>query len=197
MRSGVNPLKRYSQNFLVDPNLGRKIIDTMEIKPDEMIVEIGPGEGMLTQYLIQSEAGCVTAIEVDERLISHLQTRYKNESRLRLVHQDFLKTEISQLADKNQKIRCVGNLPYGVTSPILFHLLENRKHIHDLTVMVQKEVGERLAAKPNTKTYGIPSVLFQAVSDINLLFSVSHKAFRPVPQVESAVLHIVFHVSPR
>lgn len=169
----------------------------MKIMRGETIVEIGPGEGMLTQYLMQSEAECVTAIEVDERLISHLQTRFKNESRLRLIHQDFLKTDITKLCDKNQKIRCVGNLPYGVTSPILFHLLESKKYIHDVTVMVQKEVGERLAAGPNSKTYGIPSVLFQAVSDITLLFSVSRRAFRPVPQVESAVIQIVFHESPR
>lgn len=197
MVSAVSPLKRFSQNFLIDHNIARKIVDSMQICSGDTVVEIGPGEGVLTEYLLRTPARSVTGIELDERLIGHLKTRFSDQNHFKLIHQDFLKTDISILVDQGQKIRIIGNLPYSVTSPILFHIMESQEKVHDITIMVQKEVGERLAANPCTKAYGIPSVLFQAVSDIQALFTVSPKSFRPVPQVDSIVLNIHFHESPK
>jgi len=164
----------------------------MDIQPMDHILEIGPGKGILTKYLIESLASTVTAVEKDKRLIPFLQKQFNNDDRFHLIHQDFLKIKIQSLRKQETKFRCISNLPYRVTSPILFYLLDNREYISDMTVMVQKEVGERLSADTGSRAYGIPSVLFQAVSDIKMLFTVSRNAFRPVPEVTSAVLRIKF-----
>ncbi|MBN1780924.1 ribosomal RNA small subunit methyltransferase A [bacterium] len=197
MKPNIRPLKRFSQNFLTDPNISRKIVAGMQIEPDTFIVEIGPGEGVLTRLLLESAAATVTAVEVDDRLIPQLRILSADTARYQLIHQDFLRTDFRSICQENRKVRCVGNLPYSITSPILFRCLNHREHIEDLTVMVQKEVGERLCASPGSKIYGIPSVLFQAVSRIRMLFTVAPAAFRPVPKVDSAVLNIRFvHPAP-
>lgn len=197
MRSGVRPIKKLSQNFLIDSNIAEKIVNCMNIEPEDRIVEIGPGEGILTRYLVRSPASMVTAVEKDRRLIPHLEKQFGDYKCFCAINQDFLKTDVQPFTMNGRKIRCIGNLPYSITSLILFYVLENRKYISDMTVMVQKEVGERLAADPNTKAYGIPSVLFRAVSDIKMLFTVSRNAFRPIPEVTSIVMRICFHESPK
>ena len=124
MHSSFRPKKNLSQNFLIDPNIAQKIVESMNIQPDDRIVEIGPGQGALTKYLIQSTAYSVTAIELDERLINHLESQFNTCNKLRLIHQDFLKLKFSTLISENRKMRIVGNLPYGITSPILFHICQ-------------------------------------------------------------------------
>lgn len=197
MRSGVRPKKRLSQNFLIDPNIAGKIVKSMNIGPHDHIVEIGPGEGILTKYLIESPADSITAIEKDDRLIPHLIHQFGHHGSFSLMHGDFLEIRIQELASREQPIRVIGNLPYHITSPILFQILQQKERIRDITVMVQQEVAERLAARPDTKAYGIPSVLFQTAGSIEILFHVSGNAFRPVPEVNSTVLRIAFFQTDR
>lgn len=192
MSAEFRPRKRLSQNFLTDPNIARKIVGCMNIQSGDCIVEIGAGTGALTGYLLQSPAKEIIAVELDARLIARLRSQFHDRSQLTLVHQDFLKFDFGPLIIRGQKLRLIGNLPYGITSPVLFHILDHREYIQDMVVMMQKEVGQRLSASPCTKAYGIPSVLFQAVSTIGNLFTVPPNAFRPVPGVESIVLHIKF-----
>ena len=192
MAAEFRPLKRLSQNFLIDPNIARKIVGCMNIQSSDSVVEIGAGTGALTAYLLQSPAKEIIAVELDARLITGLRSQFQDRSQLTLIHQDFLKFKFEPLIIKDRKLRLIGNLPYGITSPVLFHILDHRAYIHDMVIMMQKEVGQRLSASPCTRAYGIPSVLFQAVSTIDSLFHVSPDAFRPKPGVESIVLHIDF-----
>jgi 16S rRNA (adenine1518-N6/adenine1519-N6)-dimethyltransferase len=184
--------KKLSQNFLIDPNIARKIVGCMDIRLHDSIVEIGAGKGALTAFLLQSPAAKITAVELDNRLIADLHAQFSHYRQFTLIHQDFLKFEFRPMTSENHKLRLIGNLPYGITSPLLFHILNHREYIQDIVLMLQKEVGMRLSASPGTKAYGIPSVLFQAVSTVEKLFHVPPSAFRPVPGVESTVLHIKF-----
>jgi 16S rRNA (adenine1518-N6/adenine1519-N6)-dimethyltransferase len=192
MISEFRPNKNLSQNFLVDPNIARKIVGCMNIQHNDSIIEIGAGRGALTGYLLQSPAKKITAVELDARLITDLRSQFGHHRRFILIHQDFLKFEFHSMTSLGHKFRLIGNLPYSITSPLLFYIFDHREYVQDMVLMLQKEVGMRLSASPCTKAYGIPSVLFQAVSTIENLFHVPPSAFRPVPDVESTVLHIKF-----
>jgi 16S rRNA (adenine1518-N6/adenine1519-N6)-dimethyltransferase len=186
------PSKRFGQHFLQDRNLARKIVESMKIQKGDVLLEIGPGRGELTERLLESSAERIVAIEIDPALIQILSERFGDEKRFQPVHADFLTIEISKWVNNNKKIRVIGNLPYNITSPILFRLLNDRSLIEDMTVMVQKEVGDRLTSPPGVKKYGIPSVLFQVFCRIKTILFIPRTAFYPVPKVDSSVLRFQF-----
>ena len=186
----VSPLKRFGQNYLQDQNIIKKIIAEIDPKENELIIEIGPGQGAITKMLLESKAN-LTAIEIDKRVIDDLQTRYID---LQLLQSDFLKLDLNQFIDSSEKkLRVVGNIPYNITSPILFKLFENNTIVQDAVFMVQYEVAKRMTAKMGSKDYGILSVLLEYFGNTKLAFKVSPNVFYPKPNVDSAVVHINFN----
>jgi 16S rRNA (adenine1518-N6/adenine1519-N6)-dimethyltransferase len=183
------PLKRFGQNYLKDNNILRKIVD--EISPDsgDNMIEIGPGYGALTEKLIL-KVPTLTSIEIDSRVIDNLQQRFPS---LSLIHSDIFDQNFETLFEKNhKKLRIVGNIPYNITSPIIFKMIENIQYIRDSVLMVQLEVAKRMTAKKKTKDYGILAVLLQYFTDVKICFKVSPNVFYPKPKVESAVVHLYF-----
>ena len=197
MDRGFRPLKRYGQNFLKDQKIAKRIIESMCIRDGDHVLEIGPGTGVLTELLLKTQAERILCVEIDRRLSGYLRGRFNCDSRFQCIEKDFLDVELVSFVHNRRRLRVVGNIPYSITSPILFMVLENRKFVEDLYVTVQKEVGERIVSLPGTKVYGIPSVLFQVFADIEKLFKVSRDAFYPVPGVESLVLRFKFLECPR
>jgi len=186
----VSPLKRFGQNYLQDQNIIKKIISEIDPKENELIIEIGPGQGAITSLLLESKAH-LTAIEIDKRVIDELQTRYTD---LHLLQSDFLKLNLNQFTNSSgQRIRVVGNIPYNITSPILFKLFENNTIVQDAVFMVQYEVAKRMTAKMGSKDYGILAVLLEYFGNTKLAFKVSPNVFYPKPNVDSAVVHIYFN----
>ncbi|MCG8605484.1 16S rRNA (adenine(1518)-N(6)/adenine(1519)-N(6))-dimethyltransferase RsmA [bacterium] len=181
------PKKSLGQNFLVDENIARKIIDVVTPKPEDVIVEIGPGFGVLTKYLVP-KVGRLIAVEIDRELAKELSETYSHHQNFELIHADFLKTDLSELARGSTKLRVVGNIPYHITSPVIFKTFEDREIVHDLTLMIQREVAQRIVALPGKRDYGILSVLSQLYSEPRIAFSVSRHVFRPKPDVDSAIV---------
>lgn len=182
--------KRFGQNFLHDPSLIARIIDHIRPKPGDRIVEIGPGQAALTAPLI-SKAGHVHAIEIDRDLVALLRTRFA-ESELTLQMQDVLRVDFQALArELGGRLRIVGNLPYNISSPILFHLLDSADVIEDQHVMLQKEVVDRMVADCGSKIYGRLSVMLQARYRMQRCLIVPPGAFQPAPKVDSAVIRMV------
>lgn len=191
----IIPKKRLGQHFLIDGNTARKIVRTLEIHPEDVIVEIGPGQGALTQFL-EGQSRQLVLVEVDARVVPALRSRYREET-TRVVQKDFLEFDLHTAArEYGQKLRVVGNLPYNITSPILFKLIDASEVIHDAVVMVQLEVAERIVARPRTKEYGILSVFCQFYSKPEMLFKVSPNVFSPRPNVHSALLRLDFSRRP-
>jgi len=184
----VLPLKRFGQNFLQDQNIIRKIISEIDPKENEKIIEIGPGQGALTQHLFAANCN-FSAIEIDKRVIDELSNRFAG---INLIQQDFLEIDLNQFY-KDGKIRIVGNIPYNITSPILFKLFDNNKIVNDAVLMVQLEVAKRMTAKMGSKDYGILSVLLNYFGKTELAFKVSRNVFFPKPNVDSAIVHIFFN----
>lgn len=186
MKKPIRAKKSLGQNFLVDPNYQRKIIDALDPQPDDAIIEIGPGTGALTEHLVGNVAS-FTAIELDDRLAADLKNRYGARDDFCLIHQDVLTVDFGDIAN----VKVVGNIPYNITSPIIFKLLEREVRPRLLILMVQKEVADRLASPAGTGAYGALTVGVQTVANVDRLFVVPRGAFRPVPNVESAVVRIV------
>ncbi len=184
------PKKSLGQNFLHDANIARKIVDSMHLQRDNRVVEIGPGKGALTGFLLE-KLSHLTAIELDDELA--LQLRATFSEKLTLILGDVLKVDLKTLAKQlGGKVRIAGNIPYNITSPILFWVIDARESVRDCTLMMQHEVAQRLTAKPRTKDYGILSVFAQYYAAPKLLFSVSPKSFTPVPEVTSAIVYLNF-----
>jgi 16S rRNA (adenine1518-N6/adenine1519-N6)-dimethyltransferase len=184
----VRAKRRLGQNFLVDPNLQRKIVDAIEPLPGDLIVEIGPGRGALTDHLARSQARIV-AVELDPDLASDLASRHQDDPRVSIVHGDILGWDPEPLRG-DAHLKVIGNIPYNITSPILFRLLEWRPLPDLIVIMVQKEVADRILASTGEKAYGALTVGVQAQAEVERLFTVGRNAFRPVPAVESAVIAI-------
>lgn len=184
------PLKRFGQHYLKDDNIVTKIIDEISPKPTDLIVEIGPGEGALTLKLIEEKCK-VVAIEIDKRNYELLKQNFPS---LTIFNEDFLKTNLHEIHTKYLKpLRVVGNIPYNITSPVLFKMIENRQIIQDSVLMIQHEVAKRLIAKAGTKDYGILSVIMQHFAEVKFCFKVSPNVFFPRPKVYSAVIKISFN----
>jgi len=182
------PRKRFGQHFLHDQGILRRIVEAIAPKPDDRIVEIGPGEGALTLPLLRA-AGHMTAIELDRDLIESLATRTRDIGALNLISADVLTVDFGALAG-DTALRIVGNLPYNISTPILFHCLDYAGSIRDMHFMLQKEVVDRMAAPPGSKTYGRLSVMLQLRCTVEPLFKVPPGAFRPPPKVDSAVVRL-------
>jgi 16S rRNA (adenine1518-N6/adenine1519-N6)-dimethyltransferase len=182
------PKKHFGQHFLHERGVIGRIVAAIAPRPDDRIVEIGPGEGALTLPLLEA-TGRLTAIELDTDLIEPLRARAAGVGELDIIHADVLKVDLAALAGDG-KLRLAGNLPYYVSSPILFHCLAYAGAITDMHFMLQKEVVDRMAAAPDSKVYGRLSVMLQLVCRVEPLLRVAPGAFRPPPKVESAVVRL-------
>ena len=186
----MSPKKRFGQNFLTNKSFAHKIVDALQLSDTDSIVEIGPGKGVLTQIINEIPCNKRIAIEIDTDLIADLQTTFNN---VEILHQDILSFSFAKIFDRtNNKIKVVGNIPYNITSPILFHLLENSTYISEAVLMMQQEVANRLIAGTGTKDYGILTVLTGAQANIQKLFNVNRSNFYPQPKVDSTVIKISF-----
>lgn len=186
----MHPRKRFGQNFLQDQNIIRKIVAAINPKSKDHIVEIGPGLGALTKQVLPL-AQKMDAIELDKDLIPELEQNCKSLGELNIHQADALSFDFSSLITNNHKIRVIGNLPYNISTPLLFHLLDYIDQIEDMHFMLQKEVVDRLAAPPNTKTYGRLSIMLQYACNVEALFKVPPTAFYPIPKVDSAIVRLI------
>ncbi len=192
------PKKSLGQNFLSDPWWIQRIVQVIAPGADDTVLEIGPGKGVLTEQLLPA-AGKVVAVEIDGRMVEHLGERFQAESRLELVHADFLKFDLNQRF-KGGRLRIVGNLPYHVTSAILFRVLDEVRRYHedaalgacitDFTIMIQKEVAQRILSGPGESDYGILSVFVHQLCNGRALLDVPPAAFFPRPKVMSTILQL-------
>lgn len=180
--------KSLGQNFLVDPNIQRKIVDAVEPESADTVVEIGPGQGALTDHLAE-RAPRLVAVELDDALAEALAARFAGEAGVTVVHQDVLGWEPGGTLGEG-RVRVVGNIPYNITSPILFRVLEWRPLPERIILMVQREVADRLTAPAGDRAYGALTVGVRSVATVERLFHVGRGAFRPVPNVDSTVIRI-------
>ena len=193
-RYAIHPRKRLGQSFLEDMNIIRRIVALAEPAGNETIVEIGAGLGFMTEELAK-KAGRVIAIEVDPRLVAVLRERFIGQGRVEVLQTDVLKYDFSSACSR-ERIKVVGNIPYHISSPILFRLLEFRRCISSMILMFQKELADRIAAPPGTKNYGIPSVMVARYTRATCELTVPSTCFFPVPDVVSSVLRIVVRQEP-
>jgi 16S rRNA (adenine1518-N6/adenine1519-N6)-dimethyltransferase len=181
----VRPKKFLGQHFLHDHSIAEKIVESLVIEKQTNVLEIGPGTGVLTRFLVRRQNINLTVIEIDWDSVAHLKKHFPD---LTIFEGDFLEVDIATIFPGNFSI--IGNFPYNISSQIFFRVLEHRNNVDEVVCMLQKEVAERIAAPPGNKTYGILSVLLQAYYDIKLLFKVSPGVFIPPPKVMSAVIRL-------
>ena len=187
--------KRFGQNFLVDTHVLDKIIQAAGLTKEDMVLEIGPGIGTMTQYLAEN-AGRVMAVEIDSNLIPILEETLKDYDNVTVINEDILKVDVKALAEEyngGRPIKVVANLPYYITTPIIMGLFESRVPIENITVMVQKEVAERMQAGPGTKNYGALSLAVQYYAEPYIVANVPPNCFIPRPSVGSAVIRLTRH----
>lgn len=187
----IRPKKHLGQNFLYDPSILRKIVQSANISDEDTVVEIGSGPGRLTKILAE-KARRVIGIEVDRELYEKLKIELDGYKNVELVYGNALGYPYEDLPE----FKVVANIPYYITTPIIFRLIESRKNLKSMTLTVQKEVARRIVAKPGTKDYGVLSIMIQYYAIPTLRFIIPRGAFRPVPQVDSAVLYIEMLKSP-
>ena len=187
--NGHKARKRFGQNFLQDTGMIRKIVRAIAPAGKDHLVEIGPGMGAITELLLE-ENGRLDVIELDRDLIPGLRVKFFNYPEFTLHEADALKFDFAKLRKTDEKLRIVGNLPYNISTPLIFHLLSFQGLIQDMHFMLQKEVVERLAAKPGTGEWGRLSVMAQYYCDIENLFLVPPECFKPQPKVESAIVRM-------
>lgn len=190
--------KKYGQNFLIDANILEKIIRLSEITKDDCVIEIGPGIGTMTQYLAES-AGKVIAIEIDRHLIPILEETLKEYKNVTIMNEDVLKVDIKKIVEEKNNgnpIKVVANLPYYITTPIVMGLFESGVPLQDITIMVQKEVAERMQVGPGSKDYGALSLAVQYYARPEVLLQVPGTCFMPRPAVGSAVIRLKRYEKP-
>lgn len=188
--------KSLGQNFLQDANVAQKIVRVFDPKPNDAVVEIGPGKGALTALLLQTLPH-LTVIELDNELAPLLKEQFGEK--ISVIHNDILNVSLPELRSSiGQPLRLIGNIPYNITTPILFHVVDSLPATKDFLVMMQTEVAHRIVAKPRTKEYGILSIFLQYYCTPRMQFAVSRNSFFPVPNVSSAIIHLDFeHPYPR
>jgi len=187
MAAEIKPLKKFSQNFLKSFYYSEKIVAALDCQPDDIILEIGAGTGSLTDILVKQSYKHITVLELDSRLYDLLDQKYG--SRITVVNRSILDFSINDLA-KDSRIKVIGNIPYNITSNIIFKIIENHAYIKRAVIMVQKEVADRLLAKTRTKDYGILTVFVRCHSNIFRVLDVSRENFYPVPNVDSSVINL-------
>ncbi len=192
MPESKRPLKRFSQNFLTNPLVQKKIVDALQITTNDTVIEIGPGKGALTTHVLQANPAAFQVIEIDRRWIEHLKNSFG--AALHIIEQDVLTVNFPTLLTSfSQPVKALGNLPYHITSPILFKLIDNYQLFHSAVLMTQKEVARRITAQPRSKEYGILAVLCQTYAQTDYLFEVKPGNFFPAPSVDSAVFRLTFY----
>ncbi len=187
--------KKFGQNFLIDPHVLEKIIDAAGVTDEDFVLEIGPGIGTMTQYLCEA-ARHVAAVEIDRNLIPILEDTLKEYKNVTVLNEDILKLDIGSFAKEQnhgEPMRVVANLPYYITTPIIMGLFESHAPLKSITVMVQKEVADRMQAAPGTKDYGALSLAIQYYASPKIVANVPPNCFMPRPKVGSAVIHLVHH----
>ncbi|RKI78660.1 16S rRNA (adenine(1518)-N(6)/adenine(1519)-N(6))-dimethyltransferase RsmA [bacterium 0.1xD8-71] len=190
--------KKYGQNFLIDTNILRKIIEAAQITKEDCVLEIGPGIGTMTQYLAEA-AGSVIAVEIDKDLIPILEETLGDYDNVTLIHADILKVDLHKLSEeqgKGRPFKVVANLPYYITTPIIMALFESHIPLTSITVMVQSEVADRMQVGPGTKDYGALSLAVQYFAKPEVVARVPASCFIPRPNVDSTVIRLVRHTSP-
>lgn len=191
--------KGYGQNFLIDQNIVDSIIEKAEVNKNDLIIEIGPGLGNLTAPLLEN-AGKVICIELDPKMITILKDRFSLYKNFELINEDVLKVDLNKLIEENSKFKTakvVANLPYYITTPIIMKLLENKLNLESITVMVQKEVAERLADKPGGKEVGAITYSINYYTDPEIVINVPKTCFIPSPKVDSAVIKLNILKNPK
>lgn len=184
----VRPKKHLGQHFLTDPDIAQRIAGSLSSRADRVVIEIGPGKGILTQFLLEQDIRRLIPIEIDRESYNYLLDVYPAlQKELRL--EDFLKFDLSSLGEKD--IQVIGNFPYNISSQIFFRILEDKEMVSEVVCMLQKEVADRLVSPPGSKQYGILSVLLQAYYDAEYLFSVKPGSFFPPPKVQSGVIRLL------
>ncbi|MCX6173319.1 MAG: 16S rRNA (adenine(1518)-N(6)/adenine(1519)-N(6))-dimethyltransferase RsmA [Ignavibacteriales bacterium] len=183
----LQPLKRFGQNYLIDKNIIQKIVREFNPQKTDIVMEIGPGTGALTAELMNSVKK-LYAVEIDKRVVESLALGFPSVT---VINHDFLKLDLNYLVN-DIPFRIIGNIPYNITSPILFKLIENRPLVSDAMLMVQLEVAKRITAKEKSDDYGILGVLLNYFAETKLCFKISPNVFYPRPKVESAIIHLNF-----
>lgn len=195
---GIRARKALGQNFLVDRNVVARIADAVDIGPEDRILEVGPGKGALTE-LLAARCARLVAVELDTRLVPVLRREFRDNHRVEIVHDDILKLDLRSLlaSEGDGRWKVAANLPYNISTPVLFKFLDHIDLFSRMVLMLQKEVGDRLAASPGTKDYGTLSVFFQLHFNVARELIVRPGSFHPVPKVDSVVLSFVPLEKPR
>jgi 16S rRNA (adenine1518-N6/adenine1519-N6)-dimethyltransferase len=191
-KPGHQARKRFGQNFLHDPGVIERIVRSIHPKPDDAIVEIGPGLGAITEEILAVNPA-LQVVELDRDLIPVLRTKFFNYPEFRIHEADALKFDFSQLVHDGKPLRIIGNLPYNISTPLIFHLLAHAGVVQDMHFMLQKEVVQRMAAVPGDNNYGRLGIMTQYFCKVQPLFEVGPGAFRPAPKVDSAIVRLVPH----
>lgn len=195
----ISANKSLGQNFLIDDNIINTIVDSANVSRDDLVIEIGPGLGTLTSKLLE-KAGMVIAIELDKRMIGILNERFKLYNNFELINDDVLKVNLKEIinnkSDSLKKVKIVANLPYYITTPIIMKLLEDKLDVESITVMVQKEVAQRLAANPGDKLSGAITYSINYYCEASEVIVVPNSSFIPEPEVESEVIKLILRKEP-
>jgi len=189
----IRPKKRLGQNFLLDANTLRKMAAATQLEQTDAVLEIGPGTGMLTQ-LVLPEVRKLIAVELDGALAAQLKEKFAGEKKLTVIQADFLKTDLAALRG-DEELRIIGNIPYYITTPIIFKVLDSPAGLRDMTLLLQREVAERIVAAPNHKEYGILAVFCQTFAEVSVLLQVPRTVFHPRPRVDSALVRWRFQTA--
>jgi len=190
----TRPLKRFGQNFLQNKSIAREIVEALQLKPNDTIIEIGPGKGVLSRFILKQEFSHYFAIEIDSRLLTELRPIFSSNRRSNLIIGDIQDFSFANYSRRNKcRIKAVGNIPYNITSSIMFLLLDNYQYIKESIFMIQREVAERLLALPGTKEYGILSILVGTQAEIKLIRHIKAENFFPMPKVNSTVVKLTYH----
>jgi 16S rRNA (adenine1518-N6/adenine1519-N6)-dimethyltransferase len=192
----VRPKRSLGQNFLSDDSAAKRIAESLGLKDDDTVLEIGAGKGALTKHLVEC-AKRVLAVEIDARLCRHLGRRFRDRENLAVMNGDILKTDLRDAIKPSCKCKVAGNLPFQITSPVISLLLENRELIGACVLMVQKEVALRICALPGTRDWSPVSIAVRLHSDAEVLFHLKPESFYPPPKVDSSVIKITFLARPR
>ena len=192
---GIRPHKRLGQHFLIDADVIQRMVTAAAIRSEDNVLEIGPGLGALSEVLAK-QAGQLILVEMDTTLAERLAERFAHNGYVQMITADFLRLNLKDTF-RAQSFKVVASLPYNAATPILFRLLDHRTQFPQATVMLQREVAERITAPPGTKAYGVLSVLIQLYATPEAVCSVGPRSFFPAPQVHSQVIKLIFHKGPR
>ena len=193
--NGLKANKKLGQNFLINEEIIEQIIKKADVNKDDIIIEIGPGLGSLTAKLLEN-AKKVIAIELDSNIVNILKTRFSLYDNFELIENDVLKVDLNEIVNQYESVKVVANLPYYITTPIVMKLLEDKLKLKSITVMVQKEVGERFCASPNSKDYGAITLSINYYTIPNIIIDVPKENFNPIPEVDSCVINLEIRENP-